>query len=254
MLLICMSGAFQHIDLSTSFCHACGCVLCLIFCCNYIQYRENGPNHMNLSKQSWANMCLLRLFLPTKRRNTMLSAWQKKWIKQNQCIENGFAILIWTIHGHDLVLSVSRAGLNPVSDHYLVQIACEKHKTLKLTVIHNKPVWQCQWSSRRANTPGDIKSHKSWHCQSRWQASIPCRLFSHSNNAGYFSVKENSSTVQRIFLWVATRESICFVSFVDSLQFFWLDVHLLRIADPGGVIATLNSARERSQGHGLESK
>ena len=219
MLLICMSGAFQHTDLSTSFCHACGCVLCLIFCCNYIQYRENGPNHMNLSKQSWANMCLLRLFLPTKRRNTMLSAWQEKWIKQNQCIENGFAILIWTIHGHDLVLSVSRAGLNPVSDHYLVQIACEKHKTSKLTVIHNKPVWQCQWSSRRANTPGDIKSHKSWHCQSRWQASIPCRLFSHSNNAGYFSVKENSSTVQRIFFvgrnaWI---NLFCFICWFASI-------------------------------------
>lgn len=62
-------------------------------------------------------------------------------------------------------------------------------------------------------------------------------------------------TVQQFsgfFLWVATRESICFVSFVDSLQFFWLDVHLLRIADPGGVIATLNSARERSQGYGIK--
>ena len=45
-------------------------------------------------------------------------------------IEYSFAVLIRTLNGHDVALSVSSAGLNPISDHYLlhrVQIACGKH-------------------------------------------------------------------------------------------------------------------------------
>ena len=79
-------------------------------------------------------------------------------------------------------------------------------------------------------------------------------LFPQQQCGLFFCEGKRFNSSADFFLWVATRESICFVSFVDSLQFFWLDVHLLRIADPGGVIATLNSARERSEGHGLESK